>query len=250
MKSTIVFIKKELIEALRSYKIMVILPIFFFFGVISPIVAKIMPELFKTIEGVVIELPEAKLVDAWIQFYENMTIQIFMFVIVFANTISNEVRKGTLTNLVVKGLPRKNIILAKFLFIVFIWTICFMCSVFSTNIISRSLLVGEVSHLFLIMFSTWVFGILLISIMIFGSVLFKNLYGSILIVFLFYVFSSMLSVVPVIKIYHPYAIMVYSCNVLNATMEPMALLPAFSISIIFIFTFLGMSIKCFNKITL
>lgn len=64
----IALLKKEFLESIRTYKLVVIMPIFMFFGITNPIFAKIMPELFKTMEGVSIEFATPTLIDAWAQF--------------------------------------------------------------------------------------------------------------------------------------------------------------------------------------
>lgn len=246
----IALLKKELLESIRLYKLVVIIPIFIFFGITNPIFAKIIPELFKNIEGVAIEFTTPTIIDAWIQFYKNITSLILIFVVLYGNTISNEVLKGTFINLLSKGVSRTNIIIAKFLFVIFIWTICYSANVIFTYIISINLLDGEVTNLLIMTSITWLIGVLLIAIMILGSILFKNLYGSILSVFLFNIICNFFNLVPIIKNINPYLILSNSINVLNGTIQPIELLLPIIMSIVLILIFIRMSVSKFNKISL
>lgn len=246
----IALLKKELLESLRLYKLIVIIPIFIFFGITNPVFAKIMPELFKNIEGVAIEFATPTIIDAWSQFYQNITSLILIFIVLFGNTISNEVLKGTFINLLSKGVSRKNIILSKFLFVTIIWTICYSVNVIFTYIISIILLQGEVINLLIMTSITWLIGVLLIAIMILGSVLFKNLYGSILSVFLFHIICNFFNLVPIIKKVNPYSILSNAINVLNGGIQPVELLIPIIMSIVLILIFIRISIGKFNKMSL
>lgn len=246
----IALLKKEFLESIRTYKLVVIMPIFMFFGITNPIFAKIMPELFKTMEGVSIEFATPTLIDAWAQFYQNIISLILIFIILFGNTISNEVLKGTFINLLSKGVSRTNIILSKFLFVTFIWTICYSVNAILTYIISINLLDGEISNSFIMMVITWLIGVLLIAIMILGSVLFKNLYGSIISVFLFHITCNFLKFVPIMKEINPYLIISNSVNVLKNEQQPIELLLPVGVCIVLIFILIRMSIGAFKKVAL
>lgn len=249
-KSIRAFTKKEFMECLRLQKFTIILSIFLIFGMTNPIVAKIMPDLFKNMEGVTIEFPVPTILDAWVQFYQNIMIQILMFVILFSNTISNEVLKGTLINFISKGVSRTSIILSKFCFVAFMWTICLLTSVFSTYYISMSILGGEVNNLLFALFTTWVFGILLVGVMIFGSVSFQNLYGAMLTVFLFYILGNLLNIIPIIKNVNPYRMISDSYGILNGTLNPSDLMNSLMVSVILLVAFVSMSIIKFKNINL
>ncbi len=246
----IALLKKELLESIRTYKLVVIMPIFMFFGITNPIFAKIMPELFKTMEGVSIEFATPTLIDAWTQFYQNIISLILIFIILFGNTISNEVLKGTFINLLSKGVSRTNIILSKFIFVTFMWTICYSVNAILTYIISINLLDGEISNSFIMIVITWLIGVLLIAIMILGSVLFKNLYGSIISVFLFHITCNFLKFVPIMKEINPYLIISNSVNVLKNEQQPIELLLPVGVSVLLIFILIRMSIGVFKKVAL
>jgi ABC-2 type transport system permease protein len=71
MRSYIAFTKKELLEQLRTYKCLIILSVFFILGMMSPLFAKLMPDIIggMEIEGIQITIPEPTAVDAYTQFF-------------------------------------------------------------------------------------------------------------------------------------------------------------------------------------
>lgn len=109
------FTKKEFIECIRSYKFMILIIVFLAFGFMNPIFAKYMPELLKSMmpDGMSMKLPEPTVFDSWTQFFKNMNqMGLIIFLLSFSSIISAELQKGTLINMVTKGLSRKKIILS------------------------------------------------------------------------------------------------------------------------------------------
>ena len=68
-----VFFKKEMVEHIRTYKLLIMLVVFFIFGIMNPLTAKLTPELLEKFmpEGVLISLPEPSSIDSWAQFYKT-----------------------------------------------------------------------------------------------------------------------------------------------------------------------------------
>lgn len=248
--SVVAFTKKEFIECKRTHKFLIIFSVFLMFGLTNPIVAKIMPELFKNMQGVTIEFPVPTVIDAWVQYYQNIMFQLLMFVILFANTMSNEIIKGTFINLITKGLSRTSIILSKFIFISSVWTVCLGFSVVLTHFISISILDGTISNLLFAIFGTWIFGILIISVMMLGSIYFKNSYGSMLTVFVFYIFLNLIKVLPLVKKINPYRLISDSCGILNQALKPQEFIGTLIIGIVLIIIFMFVIITKFKKTNL
>jgi len=112
-----VMIAKELLEQLRKKKILIIGIVFLFVSVASPIIAKLTPELLKSInlQGVTFTLPEPTYKDALNQFIKNIS-QIALLVLVFvvAGAISDEKLKKTLEIVLTKPISRATFVLSKF----------------------------------------------------------------------------------------------------------------------------------------
>ena len=86
MRAFIAMAKKEFLESIRTYKLLIVATVFLLFGMLNPITAKIMPKLLSSFmpEGMTITPGEPGTVDSWIQFYKNMSTQLILFVIVLA----------------------------------------------------------------------------------------------------------------------------------------------------------------------
>ena len=110
-------LKKDLMEQWRTKKILILLIIFLFVAISSPIIAKLTPELLKSISvpGLTIKLPPPTYSDSLDQFIKN-TSQIALLVLVFvvAGAVSDEKNRKTLEILLTKPVSRMMFILSKF----------------------------------------------------------------------------------------------------------------------------------------
>lgn len=118
MNGLLVLIRKDLLEQLRTKKLLVLGIVFLFIAIASPIIAKLTPELLKTINvpGLVIKLPEPTFKDSIDQFIKNIS-QIGLLAIVFitAGAVSDEKARRTLEIVLTKPVSRNNFIISKFL---------------------------------------------------------------------------------------------------------------------------------------
>lgn len=130
MSGFIAFFKKEITENTRNYRLLIMLAIFFIFGVISPLLAKFTPELMEVVMPTLadaFENPSA--LDSWTQFYKNVSsLGLSLTIILFSSCLSGEYAKGTLAIMLTKGLSRPTVILAKFFAAAAILTVSFWLS--------------------------------------------------------------------------------------------------------------------------
>ncbi len=116
-----VFLGKELKEIVRTWRLFVIPGIMLFLGMMSPIFAEIAPGLVSSIaaneaQGIVIEIPPATTVDAYLQFNKNaMQIALIAVIIATAGAVSAERRAGTAQIVLVKPVSRGAMVIAKIL---------------------------------------------------------------------------------------------------------------------------------------
>jgi ABC-2 type transport system permease protein len=114
-----VFLGKELTEILRTWRLYVVPGILLFFGLTSPILAEITPSLLSNmassdVQGIVIEIPPATTVDAYLQWSNNaMQIAIFALIITVAGAVSGERRSGTAQLVLTKPVSRSAMVIAK-----------------------------------------------------------------------------------------------------------------------------------------
>lgn len=191
---------KEWMEFLRTYKFLMITCLFLFFGFSNPLVAKFMPEILANFlpKEAANAFPEPSAFDSWGQFFKNSSqLGLFIFILVFSSTLSKERQTGTLLLSLTKGLPRVTVIIVKFIFITIVWTIsysiCFAITYFYTQYYWPN---NDVQQLFLALFTLWVFGLLLIALIILGNVLFPNLIGTLLLIVGFIALLLLIAIFP------------------------------------------------------
>lgn len=102
MRGYVAFTKKEVLENVRIFKMLILFFIFFIFGMMSPLMAKLMPEILSQmpIEGVTIILSEPTASDSYMQFFKNITqMGMIILILVFSGTLTQELNRGTLINI-------------------------------------------------------------------------------------------------------------------------------------------------------
>lgn len=201
------FLKKEFLESTRTSRLWVMLVIFFILGVISPLLAKLMPELVANFmpDGMAITVPEPTALDSWTQFFKNVgQLGLIVMVILFSSLLSGEFTRGTLINMLSKGLCRNTVILSKFTAASLIWTMSYFLAFGVTA--SYTLYYWSVDfskELWLSIVGLWLFGILLLSLVILGSILFRNSYGGILFTGIITALLFLLNLFPKLQEYNP-----------------------------------------------
>lgn len=67
--------RKELLEGIRNYKMIILITIFLILGIMNPLFAKLTPELLSSLadESISISVPDPTALDSWTQFFKNIT---------------------------------------------------------------------------------------------------------------------------------------------------------------------------------
>ena len=129
MRAFLAFFKKELLDALRSGRLVILGCLFVAFGVMNPAVAKLTPWLMELMSeslaesGMVITEVNVDALTSWTQFYKNIPMALIAFVLIHASTLTREYESGTLVLLVTKGLSRTTVVLAKATALLGLWTV-------------------------------------------------------------------------------------------------------------------------------
>ncbi|MBD3948355.1 ABC transporter permease subunit [Tuanshanicoccus lijuaniae] len=212
MKIFISLLKKELLETIRTKKLLSMFVLFIFIGLISPLSAKLMPIILKSLaaEGIDFKLPPPMEKDSWQQFFKNINqLGLFGLVIIFSTHMTNEIQKGTLINLLSKGLPRFNVVLSKFFSELLIWTSAYAMSFliafgytkyfFDTSISFQTILTAALLP--------FIFGISIISLELLGSVVTDNVIGALVFVALSVLIQFILSLKEDVLRYLPIALL-------------------------------------------
>jgi hypothetical protein len=221
MREFIAFTKKEIIEQIRTYKWLIVLSVFFLFGMISPLFAKLMPDIMSgmKVQGIKIEIPEPTVMDAYAQFFKNFTqMGMLILLLVFGGILSNELTKGTLINVLAKGLSRTTVILAKFISAVLLWTVGYLVSIGTAYGYTMYLFKeANVPNLVFSLFCLWLFGCFLIALILLSSSMASGNFGGLVLSAVTLVILLMINVIPKTEKFNPITLASKNLNLVNET---------------------------------
>jgi ABC-2 type transport system permease protein len=113
-----VALRKELLEQWRTLRLLIIVVVFVVFGLSSPLLAKLTPEILKLIpegEAFAAMIPSPTMADAVAQYLKNLTqFGVILALLMGMGALAQEKDKGTLAMILVKPMPRGAVVLAKF----------------------------------------------------------------------------------------------------------------------------------------
>ena len=224
MKGYLVFTKKEFMEQLRTYRVLIILSVFSIFGLMSPLLAKLLPEILSgmDLQGMVIEIPEATAIDAYGQFFKNITqMGIIVTLLVFGGVISNELTKGTLINILAKGLGRHKVILAKYTAVTVLWTVALVCASLVNQGYTMFLFdTSSIKNLVFSLFCLWLFGAFLLSLIIISSVIAGGSFGGLILTVVVLGGLLILDLFPRLEKVNPLYLSTHNIELLTETLKP------------------------------
>lgn len=251
MRNYFIFLKKEIIESIRTYKLFIMLIVFFVFGMMSPLTAKLLPEIFSsfTTEGITISITNPTAIDSWTQFFKNISqVGLIVMVILFHGILATELSKGTLINMLTKGLSRSTVILSKFTSMAIVWTLSYTLAFIVCWGYTVYLFPGDqTSNLLFSVFCLWLFGMFLLSVLLFASTLIKNNYGSLLITGGVAAVLTACNMASTIQKYNPSSLAAKNVDLLTRAVKPSNLFYAVLTSVICILIMVGSSITIFRK---
>lgn len=210
MKQLTAFINKEFLEIFRTGKIYILLVIFVIFGIMNPAFAKMTPWLFEMLadtmkeQGITISTITVTAMTSWEQYYKNMSMEFIVFVVMFGGILTSEYQKGTLINMLTKGLPRWKVILAKGAVALVSWSLCYwLCfgitysynSYFWDNSIARNIAFAA--------FGSYLFGLWLISLILLCSAFLNSGSAVLLTTGVIYTINYLLNMIPDVADYLP-----------------------------------------------
>jgi len=250
MKAFSAFLKKEFLEGARTYKTFIIIAVFVIFGIISPITAKLIPLIFEMVqmEGF-ITIPDPTALDSYGQFFKNVgQLGLIVFVIVYMGMLNAEISKGTLIIGITRGLARKSVIIAKYLSAVTVWTASLSLSAFITFLYTEYLFSHDVvSNLLMSFFCMWLFGALLLAVLMFASVISSGNFAPLLITGAFSVTLTILELFPKLQRYNPIRLSVDNIIMLTNGYDLSTLTVPLILSAVMIVGLVSASIMLFDK---
>jgi ABC-2 type transport system permease protein len=125
----LVALRKELLQQVRTKRLLVVAAVFALFGLGSPLIANFTPQLLSSIEGAeqfADLIPEPSAADAVTQYVKNITQFGFLIAILLGmGAVAGEKEKGTAAMILSKPLPRWAFILSKFTAQAFVYLLGF-----------------------------------------------------------------------------------------------------------------------------
>ena len=253
MRSFIAFYKKELLEGVRSSRLTVLAVIFALLGVMNPAIAKLTPwmlELFSeqlADSGIILNGVTVDALTSWTQFFKNIPMGLIAFVLLFGASFTKEYESETLVLIVTKGFSRAKIVMAKTAYLLSLWTfgywLCFAITYlynayFWDNAIAKGLFPSVLFY--------FVFGIFVIFLLVFISVLVRS-YGVLLLslgISLLAVY--LLSLIPKLSRFTPFAL-TDSAALLVGAEAAGEFIVSLCISLLISAVCFGLAIPLFNK---
>jgi len=110
---------KEMTEQWRTYRLLIVAAVMVVFGLASPLLAKLTPDLLKSIPGLPPGLADAipvpTITDAVIQYVKNMSqFGILLALLVSMGSVAQEKERGTAAMMLTHPVSRLNFLLSKF----------------------------------------------------------------------------------------------------------------------------------------
>jgi len=251
MRGFTAFTGKELQESVRTYRLMILAAVFLILAMMNSLSAKFLPELLGALmpEGMQIQVAEPTVMDAWTQFYKNIPqLGLIVFVVMMSSSLAGEFGRGTLVLLLTKGLRRRTVVLGKFTSAVTVWTLVYVfCAVISYGYAVYFWRSETVSHLLFALSCLWLFGVLLVAVLLLGGVVFKSMSGGILTVGTGVVLLFLLNLIPPLTRWNPLRLATMSTALLGGQIGPGEFLPAVGVACGAGVLLLAGAILIFNK---
>lgn len=251
MKNYFAFLKKELFEALHTYKLLILLIVYFVFGLMNPLAAKLTPELLQSMtpDGMSISIPEPIALDSWLQFFKNNTqLGFVLIIILFSGILASELSSGTLTILLTKGLSRISVVLAKFTAMIALWTVSYgMCAALTFGYTNFLFPNDSVINLWFAIIGVWVVGIFILSVLMFAACITNKNYSCMLIVAGTVVLLLLGNFFPAFERYNPLSLASDTTSILTGTKEINTLFLALIITICLSLALVSVGTLVFRK---
>jgi ABC-2 type transport system permease protein len=124
--------RKEWMELIRTYRLLIVAVVLVFFGLTSPLLAKFTPEIITLIPGgdtISLLIPTPTVWDAITQYVKNVTqFSIILAMLLTMGVVAQEKDKGTAAMILVKPMPRVAFLSAKFIALASMFAICLLAA--------------------------------------------------------------------------------------------------------------------------
>jgi len=187
--------------------------------------------------------------DSYMQFFKNNgQMGLLILILVFGGTLTREYTKGTLINVLTKGLSRKSVIFAKYTVASILWTVSLMLSLLTTYGYTVYLFPNDkVYNIIQSVGCLWIFGLFLLAVIIFASTLVGSSYSCLLVTALIMIVLFTINIVPAIVPYNPVLLASDNVTMLNQGYDFSDVIKSLSVTFIVIVGLVGSAVVIFNK---
>lgn len=253
MRSLLAFMNKEIMDHIRSGKLMLLGILFTLFGIMNPATAKLTPWLLEMLSesmaesGMVITAAEVTALDSWMQFFKNVPMALLAFILLESNIFTKEYQRGTLVLSLTKGLQRYKVVVSKATVALVLWSVgywlCFGVTYaynayYWDNAVAQNLAFSVIIW--------WVFGLWVIALMVLLSTVVKSNVAVLLGVGGVVAASYLMGLLPKCGKYMP-TFLTGGTSLVYGLEEVKTYLPALIIVIITGLACLAVSLPAFNK---
>ena len=214
-------LRKELLEQWRTYRLFLVAIVLVAFGMLSPLLAKITPELLKLIPGgeqFVGLIPAPTVADAITQYLKN--ISQFGFLLALLTTmgaVAQEKERGTAVLMLVKPLGRGTFLFAKFAALALTYLVGMLLAGLAAYYYTTVLFSAPDLSAWLTMnMLLWLYTMVFVAITLLASTLLKSQAGAAAIGFGAMVVLSILGALPTLGQYLPGQLVSWASTVFTA----------------------------------
>ncbi len=253
MNSLFAFLKKEFLEQIRTGKLLIFVIIFCLFGIMSPAIAKLTPWMMEMMSedlaesGFVVNHVDIDAMTSWTQYYKNMPIALIILLVMSGGILTAELQKGTLINVITKGLNRWKVIFSKTSAMCIVWT--------AGSLLSYGITYGYnayfwdngiAEHVFFAAFCFYLLGLWLITVIPFASAFLNGASAVILLAGGEFLAAYLLSLLPAVREYSP-AYLMGSLNLLTGISAAGDYVPAVIVTVALMAVNMAGAVVLFNR---
>lgn len=251
MNSYRVFFQKEWMEIIRTKKLYILIGIFAFFAMLSPVITRYMAEIvaLATDDLMMITVPPTTWIDSWSQFYGNISqIGCICVIFMFMGCVSGEKRSGSAALTLTKNLTHANFIITKFIAA----AVCFTFSIMLSGVICYAYTyflfdyAGKISDLFMGIAAYSIFTFVLLSMTILASTVAHNTAVAALLSFCSFIVLSLSNLIPGIGSMLPGRLLSQTAE-LSYGIQPPDIMLTFIIAILIIVLCMFLSIRLLKR---
>ena len=253
MRQLSAFLRKEGMEFIRTGKIWILLIIFILFGIMNPAIAKLTPWMVETMSdslaesGMVLTEVKVNAMTSWNQFYKNISMALIIFALMLSGILTTEYQKGTLVNMLTKGLIRWKVVGAKSIASIGLWTVCYWLCYGITYGYNMYFWDNSIaSHVAFAALCVYLLGIWVMLLILLISMLLKSASGVLAVTGVAVIASYVAGMFGKIGEYLPIRLL-SAGNLLAGSMSPEDFWKAIAVALASGVAFFILSVACFNR---